>query len=219
MSTPHPNGAPARARYPLARPFPQPGRLLAQAYADLDTALNGDAKQRRGLGSIHRLPRPWDPGSIQDPPMRAELWQWLEAVVEWINTEHVWDPAYLIPECWPSHPHLVHELAVLADQRRRAGAALTSDALEEWHRYALPAFFDRRRTRLRNMCDDNGHRPWPAEPAHTRYLTSRDYRAQHFAGDVDHQRLQHQARTAPATAHRLQVIDGHHVDPTTGEVH
>jgi type IV secretion system protein VirD4 len=28
-----------------------------------------------------------------------------------------------IPACWPKHPHLVHDLAVLADQRRRAGRA------------------------------------------------------------------------------------------------
>lgn len=32
----------------------------------------------------------------------------------------------------------VHEIAVLADQRRRAGYALTSDATERWHRYNLP---------------------------------------------------------------------------------
>jgi hypothetical protein len=40
----------------------------------------------------------------------------------------------VIPGCWPQHPHLVHEIAVLADQRRRAGTARTSDVLEEWHR-------------------------------------------------------------------------------------
>jgi hypothetical protein len=47
-----------------------------------------------------------------------------------------------IPACWPQHPHLVHEIVVLADQRRRAGHALTSDASKEWHRYSLPAFID-----------------------------------------------------------------------------
>jgi hypothetical protein len=39
------------------------------------------------------------------------------------------DVADVIPLCWPQHPHLVHEIAVLADQRRRAGPGLTSDAL------------------------------------------------------------------------------------------
>jgi hypothetical protein len=46
-------------------------------------------------------------------------------------TEYVWEVADAIPACWPQHPHLVHEIAVLADQRRRAGHAFTSDALEE----------------------------------------------------------------------------------------
>ena len=53
----------------------------------------------------------------------------------------------MIPACWPQHPHLVHEIAVLADQRRRAGHALTSDALEEWHRHNLPAFTERMKSR------------------------------------------------------------------------
>jgi hypothetical protein len=70
----------------------------------------------------------------------------------------------MIPVCWPQHPHLVHEIAVLADQRRRAGHALTSDALEEWHRYNLPAFTERMKSRLRNHCED-GHQPWPAKAA------------------------------------------------------
>ena len=63
---------------------------------------------------------------------------WLDDVVIWLNHEYVWDVVAMIPACWPKHPHLVHEIAVLADLRRRAGHALTGDALEEWHRYALP---------------------------------------------------------------------------------
>ncbi len=70
--------------------------------------------------------------------MRTELWAWLEAVVDWVNTEHVWDPSYLIPPCWPRHPHVVHEIAVLADQRYKAGHAIASDTLEAGHRHALP---------------------------------------------------------------------------------
>jgi hypothetical protein len=46
----------------------------------------------------------------------------LEALVTWLNHEYVWDVANVIPPCWP-HPHLVHEIAVLADQRHRAGQA------------------------------------------------------------------------------------------------
>jgi hypothetical protein len=42
--------------------------------------------------------------------------------------------------------------------------AFTSDALEEWHRYSVPAFTERMKTRLRNHCED-GHQAWPAKAA------------------------------------------------------
>ena len=79
----------------------------------------------------------------------------------------------------------VHEIAVLADQRRRAGHALTSDALEEWHRHNLPAFTERMKSRLRNHCEDR-HQPWPATDRYTRYMAeiSRRTRDDGFAADV-----------------------------------
>lgn len=107
--------------YPLAKPFPQPGRGLRHAYRELDLGLNGNAAQRQAIGDPNVLPRPWDPGSLHLPSLRRELWEWLEAVVDWVNTEHVWDPAQLVPACWPYHPHLVHEVAVRTDQRYKAG--------------------------------------------------------------------------------------------------
>jgi hypothetical protein len=110
------------------------------------------------------LPRPWEPECCP-PKLRGEIWAWLDEVVDWLNTEYCWDPDGLIPACWPHHPHLVHELVVLADQRRLAGQAVTSDLLEEWHRYTLPSFHDRLRKRLRSHCDE-GHQPWPATGRH-----------------------------------------------------
>jgi hypothetical protein len=79
----------------------------------------------------------------------------------------------------------VHEIAVLADQRRRAGYAFTSDALEEWHRYSLPAFTERMKSRLRNHCED-GHQAWPAKGRHTRHVTDSSLRTREesFAADV-----------------------------------
>jgi hypothetical protein len=79
----------------------------------------------------------------------------------------------------------VHEIAVLADQRRRAGHALTSDGLEEWHRYSLPAFTERMSSRLRSHCED-GHQTWPVKGRNTRYRseTSRCTREDHYAADV-----------------------------------
>jgi hypothetical protein len=38
-------------------------------------------------------------------------------------TEYVLEVADAIPACWPQHPHLVHGVSVLADQRRRASHA------------------------------------------------------------------------------------------------
>jgi hypothetical protein len=169
----------------LAQPFPAPGQLVALAYRELDLAANGSAEQIRALGDVRLLPRPWDPATCRTPQLREQLWAWLEAVVAWLVSEYVWDVADAIPACWPEHPHLVHEVAVVADQRRRAGHAFTSDALEEWHRYNLPAFTERMKARLRNHCED-GHQPWPANGRYTRYTaeTNRRAREDRYAADV-----------------------------------
>jgi hypothetical protein len=110
---------------------------------------------------------------------------WLDAVVDWLISEYVWEATDTIPACWPQHPHLVHEIAVLADQRRRAGHAFTSDALEEWHRHSLPAFTERMKARLGSHCED-GHQAWPAKGRHTRHMadSSRRTREESFAADV-----------------------------------
>ena len=167
------------------QPFPAPGQLVALAYRELDLAANGSAEQIRALGDVRLLPRPWDPATCRTPQLREQLWAWLEAVVAWLLSEYVWDVADAIPACWPEHPHLVHEVAVVADQRRRAGHAFTSDALEEWHRYNLPAFTERMKARLRNHCED-GHQPWPANGRYTRYMaeTSRCAREDHCPADI-----------------------------------
>jgi hypothetical protein len=108
----------------------------------------------------------------------------LEAVVSWLNHEHVWDVADVIPTCWPQHPHLVHEIAVLADQRRRAGQALTSDRLDGWHLHSLPSFTERMRSRLRNRCQED-HQSWPAKGRYTRHIgeASRRRRMDAYAAD------------------------------------
>ena len=121
---------------------------MALAYRELDRAATGSPEQIRALGDARLLPRPWEPATCRTPQLRQQLWSWLDAVVDWLVTEYVWEATDTIPACWPQHPHLVHEIAVLADQRRRAGHAFTSDALEEWHRYSLPAFTERMKTRL-----------------------------------------------------------------------
>jgi len=172
---------------PLALPFPLPeGPELSAAFLDLYLAAEGDDEIKKKIGDPALLPRPWDPPTCRKRPLRQELWEWLDAVVIWFNSEYVWDPiAGMIPPCWPEHPHLVHEIAVLADQRRRAGIDTTSHSLEEWHRYAVPAFLDRLRLRTKCHCDEL-HQPRPARSRSTRYLAESAIIARHhaFRGDI-----------------------------------
>jgi len=149
--------------------FPPPGPLIQQAYHDLDLAADLTSRQLATLGDLTDTPRPWDPPSCSDPSLEHQLCEWLHAVVAWHNHEYVWDANTAIPNCWPDHPHLVHELAVLADQRYQAQCAFSSDLLEDWHRYSLPAFIERMHARLKDHCGE-GHQPWPARARYARYL-------------------------------------------------
>jgi hypothetical protein len=103
----------------LVQPFPEPGRLVQFAYRELDLATSRQQDHLLPLRDLATLSRPWDPGTCQTPQLRNEVWSWLEAVVTWLNHEHVWDVADLLAA--PSSSG--HEIAVLADQRHRAGQA------------------------------------------------------------------------------------------------
>src|SRR5829696_8496630 len=168
----------------LIEPFPVPGRLVQLAYRELELVSNGAQDQLLALRELRDLPRPWDPATCQTPQLRKEVWSWLEAVT-WLNQEYVWDVADVIPPCWPQHPHLVHEIAALADQRRRAGLGLTSDALDDWHRYSLPSFTERMRTRLRNHCQED-HQSCPATGRHARHTAeaARQRRMSNYDADA-----------------------------------
>lgn len=198
--------------------FPEPGRHLALAYRELHIAATGTADQVLALGDLRRLPRPWDPATCTHPDLRHDLWVWLERVVTWVNTQHVWDAGEMIPACWPHHPHLVRDLSVLADQRRRAGTALTSDPLEEWHRYALPAFTERTRNRIKTHCED-GHQTWPAKGRFARHTGAPATADRGGAFRADVRALQDDLSFANPPAARLHVVDDRrNVDPKTGEV-
>lgn len=207
----------------LTQRFPYPNTpQLQAAYHHLYLAANGTDEERRKLGNPAHLPRPWDPPTCTNPDLRAELWAWLEDVVTWLNHDYVWDhTAGLIPPCWPLHPHLVHEIAVLADQRRRASLDLTSSALEEWHRYGLPTFLDRLKGRARNLCDDR-HSPWPAKGRHDRHVSQAAVttRQTAYQRDIDTTTQATVAPTPQETRQGLRLIteDGERVDPATGEV-
>jgi len=188
----------------MMRPFPTPGAQVQLAYRELNVAINGSPEQRKQIGNPALLPRPWEPASCTDPELRHQLWDWLEAVVIWLNHDYTWDVGATIPTCWPWHPHLVHEIAVVADQRRRAGLAMTSDALEEWHRYCLPAFVDRMRSRTKAHCEE-GHHNWPARGRHGQHTSQRDTEAREdlYVRDIDAAASRAHTRPAP----RLGLVD------------
>lgn len=124
----------------------------------------------------------------------------------------------MIPTCWPDHPHLVHEIAVLADQRRRASIDTTSNTLEEWHRYCLPSFLDRLKSRTKQSCDEQ-HGRCPAAARYRRYERDEGARGALFQADVV------TALPAPRRPEhprgRLGLVDPDTrltIDPATGEL-
>jgi hypothetical protein len=190
---------------PMVRPFPRPGPRLQLAHRELVLAANGNDDQRRALHPVGGLPRPWLPATCTDAALRAQLWEWLDAVVVWLNRELVFDPVDVIPACWPQHRHLVHELAVLADLRRRAELALTSDPLEEWHRYALPAFLDRLHRRAAEYCSDGHPSVSPTAGRLARHLAEGSVagRQRTFANDL----AEDVRSTSSSHDRRLHVVD------------
>lgn len=163
---------PRAAAEAVVRAFPDITEPMRQAYRALwprpEDKINED--EVRQLGTLDALPRPWDITTCLDPRLRRDVWTWLEQVVDWINTECAWDVSGLIPGCWFLHPHLVHDLGALADQRRLAGSALTSNDLADWQRTSLPLFLSRMQSRIKATCDET-HKDPPGRPrilaAHT----------------------------------------------------
>ena len=199
--------------------FPPPGPLVRHAYAELDLARSGTDEQKRALGKLSALPRPWDPPSCP-PTLRTQVWAWLDQVADWVNHEYTWQPDRFIPSCWPAHPHIAHELAVIADLRRTAGYAFSGDALEEWHRYALPAFLDRVASRMGTCCGPAKHDDWPAAGRHREFRSERaiQNRNELFSRDtastVDRNAMARPVQSPPP----LVLINGSTVNTATGEV-
>jgi hypothetical protein len=141
----------------LAVPFPAPPREIRRALEQLRQAEDAGLQP----AGLRLLDRPWDPAACSSP-VRAQLWPWLDDVTAWLNHTYAWQSTLAVPSCWPAHPHLVHELAVLACLRVTAADATAPHALEEWHRYALPAFHARMAERLGIGCPPGRHTDWPA---------------------------------------------------------
>ncbi len=145
----------------MSWPFPPAPPQVRQALVTLAIVRSGDPEAIAELGDIEDLPRPWDPPTCPDE-LRQQLWLWCDDVALWLNRTYAWRPAALIPGCWPRHPHLTHELPVLACLREQADST-GPELLEEWHRHALPLFLDRLGARLgESTCRVGKHQDWPA---------------------------------------------------------
>lgn len=116
------------------------------------------------------------------------MWNFLDASVTWFNSQHAWTAQEQIPACWPQHPPLVHAIASLMFQRHIVGEATDPNALEEWHRYALPAFNERTRD-ARLACHDD-HQVWPGRAQYNRHTTPSNtaLRRQQFLRDCEDKR-------------------------------
>lgn len=203
---------------PLVQPFPMPtSDLIRSAYWDLYLSEEGTDNQKKWLGEADRLPRPWDIATCADPDLRRDVWEWYEAVVTWFNHEYVWDPnAGMIPPCWPLHPHLVHDIGVLADQRRIIAQATNSNSLEEWHRYSVPAFLERLAERVKQHCDDQ-HHAWPARARYSRYSAQFTDRSKTIAVDST-SCADDVVQDARVPLRLIDTNTGRAIDPETGEV-
>lgn len=144
---------------PITTAFPTPREDVRDA---LDRLRQGEEPGAASLQSWKEVPRPWEPASCSDP-LRHAVWTWCGEVAAWVNHEHVWRPVDLIPPCWPRHPHIARELAVLAVLRWYAELATGPDAVEEWLRVAYPSFCKRMSDRLgESDCRLGRHTDWPA---------------------------------------------------------
>lgn len=174
-------------QFVIVNSCPSPPGSVLRAWELLQIVRRGDPDEMAETRvDLNHLERPWVPGACSDE-LREAVWTWCDAAAAWLNREYAWRPTHLIPPCWARHPHIANELPVLVFNRWLADDALGPEALEEWHRYALPTFLDRMQNRLgESTCRSGKHQDWPAESRHAAYLSAElaDDRADVIFGDT-----------------------------------
>jgi hypothetical protein len=154
----------------LAGRFPAPPAVIVQVLNTFATLRGDDKEAIDKLGDTTGLFRPWIVATVPGE-FRQKLWLWIDEVATWLNSSYVWRPVNMIPACWPRHPHLAHELPVLACQRATAELSNDPQLLEEWHRQALPTFLERLAVRLgESSCRTGQHQQWPAASRYAAYV-------------------------------------------------
>ena len=166
----------------MAAPFPEPPGVIARLLDELRLAAAATDETEHESRRVAMLSRPWDPPSCP-PEIRRNVYLWLDDVVAWINEEHTWRTDRVVPICWDLHPHIVHELATVTCLRWEATFARTPAALEEWHRFTLPAFLGRVVDRI----GETGCPPGaaPAEPRRRDGMRSIGRATSQLGGEVD----------------------------------
>jgi hypothetical protein len=192
----------------MVQPFPEPGQTVRTAMEQLQQASIDPPEDEEALRELAAMPRPWDPGSCKGA-LRRELWMWLDQVAAWVNQQHLWNltrPG--IPECWPAHPHLVHDLAVLACSRYYTTFAVTPAALEDWQRHQLPGFLDRIRDRLAEGCQPARHQPRPRQDRDRSLVAppAREARSARYADDLTQAATTPPAHPRPREPHGTDEI-------------
>lgn len=173
---------------PMVEPFPYPGPALQAAMDRLQFESTSPPENESDVRALTELPRPWDPGTCP-APLRHELWPWLDKVAAWINEQHLWNMAHNgIPECWPDHPHLVHDLAAVACSRYYTRFSPSPAELNAWHTYCLPEFLNRLHHRLGDGCQPRRHLPCPRAERDRQYWDEKSWAAREdrFASDGRH---------------------------------
>ena len=151
--------------------FPAPPAVIQEVLSTLVTLRGSDKAAIDKLGDTTALCRPWIASTVP-AEFRKDLWKWCDEVAGWLNGGYAWRPVNLIPNCWPEHPHLAHELPVLACLRAAAEDAHGPELLEDWHRHALPKFFERLAVRLgESSCRTGQHQDWPAASRYAAYTS------------------------------------------------
>ena len=186
----------------MAAPFPEPPGVIARLLDELRLAAAATDETEHESRRVATIARPWDPPSCP-PEIRRNVYLWLDDVVAWINEDHTWRTDRVVPICWDLHPHLVHELGTVACLRLEATFARTPAALEEWHRFTLPAFLGRVVDRIGETgCPPGRHQQNPGVGRNAIYRgrdetarrRSRRWQDEEHIGDTDFPGADHTSR-------------------------
>lgn len=167
----------------IARGMPQPPESVSRAF-DLVKDLVAEGAEAKAEMAV--ADRPWVPAHCADQVLRRAVWGWCDEVAGWLNEQYVWLPDQYVPACWPLHPHIAHELPVLAFTLWAAQHADTIEPLTTWQEQTFPRFCERMTARLgAGHCRDGRHDTCPGKPRQAAYYDRDAVTRRHAVIDAD----------------------------------